>query len=459
MAITIERHVDSIRSEDTYQRAYGRAVKHLIGQVEESGYMRASAIWRAYDPHWFRDSSIVAIALFTAYNDLKREDPELALKALAAGKRITSFNIRAIENFIPNIQRGLELCVQNQDYFKNKYHIPTKVGRDLGYYRGTLGSRDFERIYDDEQMEYNTGLRQNDSVPLVMLSIVNEARFSPLERSKGRALSDIIKIGLEYVGTNYPLESADAWEMEHGLIHSYNVAAADVAFQSARFFARNGIVKISEGEISAFERLNRDCPDGPIEFLKKYFIKEGVIYRSKVPFGRIVMENGVDGTLAHMLTLFEISDKVIGLSGVERKTMEVVERDLFGGRADKEKPNVLPLRVSFEAYNYFGDGRWLPVGLSFAVYYLNNGEVEKAKSIIDHVVNQWEERTGVYSKGLPEQELIDVMNPKEDHGGYLNANDGKPIEDLAWSYAGLILAISRYEEVKRGEPLIQILRT
>ena len=455
MSIAIERRVERNRSEDVHERAFKRAVRHLVGEVEQNGYMRASAVWKAYDPNWFRDSSIAAISLFAAYKDLIRKDPILAQEALEAGRRITSFSAASLRNFLPNIKEGFTIPIEDHSHFNLCYHIPARVGRNLGYYNGILGTRYFERISDNEHINYNTGLRQNDTIPLILLSLVHEEFHAGLNVAKREFLSTNIRTLLEYVGRNYSLECANMWEMEHGFVHSYDVGAADAAFQSARFFAKRGIVDINDKEISRFEKLNGDCPGGPAEFLNKYFIKEGVIYRSKHPMGDIERGNGVDGALAHMLSIFEISDRSLGRMGIEKKTMEIVERDLFGGRS-KSEPNALPLRVSFEEYNYFKDGRWLPVGLAFATYYSNIGERKKASSIIDYVIRKWED--GTYEKGLPEQEIIDPMNPNGDHGDYLRSNNGKPIEDLAWSYAALILAISKYEETRRRETFVPILR-
>ncbi|MGC8673506.1 MAG: hypothetical protein ACP5TO_08460, partial [Thermoplasmata archaeon] len=69
-----------------YTKVISKAALHLVKETAQNGYISAATDYSWYKPHWFRDSSWVAISLLAYYNFAKYSNSELASSALDAAK-------------------------------------------------------------------------------------------------------------------------------------------------------------------------------------------------------------------------------------------------------------------------------------------------------------------------------------------------------------------------------------
>ena len=78
---------------ERYLAVASRAADYLISKVADNGYISASADYIWYNPHWFRDSSWVSVALLR-YADLARRRgiEQQSSNAFSAASRIINFN-------------------------------------------------------------------------------------------------------------------------------------------------------------------------------------------------------------------------------------------------------------------------------------------------------------------------------------------------------------------------------
>jgi len=400
-----------------YIKVISNAALHLVNETAQNGYISAAADYSWYKPHWFRDSSWVAISLLTYYNFAKYSNGELASSALDAANRIIDFNIDGIRKFMGSIRKLKDIDYKDPEFFNLKYHMPSRCGPDHEFFKSDI---------IDDALEGNTRhswLMQYDSIPLILLSLQKKQEFYGLSENDITFLNQNIRAILEYLGKIYITECPSMWEINLDMLHSYDVAAIHFAFDFARNLSAKKIIEIDAGEIDSIER--RYYSSGTLGFIKRYFVRDNILYSEKKPFSESPeLSRGFDGSEIFEFNYFNINSESLGIEGIEERTIQGMEKTLFG-------KDVLPIR--FIGDIYFTGGRWLLLGLEFANYYARHGDLSKAKRIVEYIETK-------YNGSYPEQEIVNPASPNVDQGNYYALNGYKPIQKLAWSYASMIIA-------------------
>jgi len=399
-----------------YLTVASRAADYLISKVADNGYISASADYAWYHPHWFRDSAWISVALLR-YADLamRRGIEQKASSALDAASRIINFNLNAIGNFSQNIRSLDEIPFENPDFFSLLHHMPSRVGISGSLYVGNS---------IDDNTEKNvkrSWLIQYDSIPLILYSLNEKSKLFGLGSSEISFLKEHARDIAEYLGRIYVTECASAWEINQQFLHAYDIASIYAGLEALKEISSKYEINISPNEITAIE--GRIFDGGPIAFLKKFFVKDSILYSEKKPFCNAPLPDSIDASEIFIFSNFGISGQALGNSNIENNTISKMETDLFNN-------NMLPIR--FKGDTYYKGGRWLLLGMAFAEYYIGKWSYNKGAKIIDYVINKYE---GSY----PEQEIV---NPASDvdMNNFYALNGYKPVQNLAWSYAAVIMA-------------------
>jgi len=412
-----------------YFAAASQAADYLIGKTTDSGYISASADYAWYHPHWFRDSSWIAVSLLRYADFAGRAGAQNAAAARDSAVHIINFNLRAIENFSQNIRSLDEISFENSDFFSLSHHMPSRVGPSGKLYSGNS-------IDDKKELGVNRSwLIQYDSIPLILYSLNEKSRLFGLDANEISFLNVHAREIAEYLGKIYITECASAWEISPHLLHSYDIASIHAGFESLKELSVKYEIGISPDTIEGIK--NRLFPGGPTAFLKKFFIKDNTLYSEKKPFENAPLSDSLDASEIFVFLNFEISGKSLGNEDIEGNTISGMERKLFNG-------NMLPIR--FAGDTYYKGGRWLLLGLAFAEYYIGKGMYEKGAKILDYVINK-------YDGSYPEQEIINPAS-EVDMNNFYALNGYKPVQNLAWSYAAVIMAAVALLEAKESEPAV-----
>jgi hypothetical protein len=399
-----------------YLTVASRAADYLISKVADNGYISASADYTWYHPHWFRDSSWISVALLR-YADLamQRGIEQKASSAFDVASRIINFNLNAIGNFSQNIRSLDEISFEKPDFFSLQHHMPSRVG--------PFGSLYFGDSIDDnaEKNVKRSWLIQYDSIPLILYSINEKSKLFGLGSSEISFLKEHARDIAEYLGKIYVTECASAWEINQQFLHAYDIASIYAGLEALKEISAKYEINISPKEITAIE--GRIFDGGPIAFLKKFFVKDGILYNEKKPFSNAPLPDSIDASEIFIFLNFGISAQSLGNSDIERNTISKMEIELFND-------NMLPIR--FKGDTYYKGGRWLLLGMAFAEYYIEKGLYNKGVRIVDYVINK-------YNGSYPEQEIV---NPASDidMNNFYALNGYKSIQNLAWSYAAVIMA-------------------
>ncbi|MGC8483830.1 MAG: hypothetical protein ACP5OE_09335, partial [Thermodesulfobium sp.] len=115
-----------------------KAARHLIDETSQNGYISAASNYEWYKPHWFRDSSWVAISLLTYYDFAKKADTATASSALDAASRIINFNINSISRFLGNITKLNNVDYEDPEFFNLKYHMPSRCGPNHEFFKSDI---------------------------------------------------------------------------------------------------------------------------------------------------------------------------------------------------------------------------------------------------------------------------------------------------------------------------------
>lgn len=400
-----------------YTQIAANAASHLINETAHNGYISAAQDYSWYKPHWFRDSSWVAISLLAYYNFDRRRNATLASRALETAGWIIDFNIDSVGRFMGNISRLESIDYEDPDFFSLKYHMPSRCSADHGFFKSST---------IDDTLENNvkhSWLMQYDSIPLILLSLQKKQDYAGLDEHERHFLNTNIETMLKYLGKIYITECPSMWEIDIGMLHFYDVSAIRSSFNFAKRLADERIIGMSIDDIDGIEK--RYYKGGTLGFIKKYFLNDGVIYSEKKPFSESPeIQRGFDGSEIFAFNYFGIDSDSLGNGPVVEHTIKKMEKSLLGN-------NVLPIR--FNGDIYFTGGRWLLLGLEFANYYAKHGNIGRARLIVDYIESK-------YRGDYPEQEIIDPASPGIDQGNYYALNRYMPIQKLAWSYAGMIIA-------------------
>ncbi|MCL5239488.1 MAG: glycoside hydrolase family 15 protein [Candidatus Marsarchaeota archaeon] len=400
---------------DTYKAYQGLYLEHLISRVEPSGYISASCEYEHYGAHWFRDSSFIAISLLEVAGRKSDVDDAYRQEAMAAANRIIARNIEEMEKLTGTLAKTVSSPLNDDAFFLLSNHIYARFGR-TGMYANDTKQLDVKRSW----------LMQHDSLPLLLLSLEKKADLLGLETHEREFLNRHGVLFADYLGRIYTTECANIWEIEQDLVHSYDVASVHSAFRAMERMCRLGeIGSISEHEVREKERGLQS--GGPLEYMKRYFIRDGVLYSSKrKQEDHPAEEMGVDASAIYVFTDLKLHDSELG-SDVEEKTIGRVEKDLFNGRR-------MPWR--FLGDRYFGGRPWVHLAEKYAAYYADRGQVGKAIEIQNYVISK-------FGQKLPEQEDEYMQSPDKDLDGELARNGGKTISELAWAYAEAIRALQK----------------
>jgi len=405
----------SVVESNKYFYTASKAADYLISKTDSSGYISASSDYKNYDPHWFRDSSWIALALLK-YANFAKDKVQNADAAREAATRIIDFNLKAIDNFSENIRSIKNISFSDPDFFKLSHHLPMRVGRSGNFYCD--GSID-----DSKELGVNRSWTiQYDTIPLVLYSLNEKSKLFGLNDFEIDFLRKHTPDIAEYMAKVYTTECASAWEIDQGRLHAYDVAAIYAGFESLKELSTKYDIGINQEEIKEIEEKgNGQFSGGPLAFLKQFFVRDNILYSEKKPFDEPLKQ--VDASEIFIFLNFGISGSLLGNEEIENNTISKIEKELFDG-------NMLPIR--FKGDNYFMGGRWLLLGLAFAEYYLKKGLYKKGVAILDYVIDK-------YNGSYPEQEIINPASNTDLYDLY-KQNDNKPIQNLAWSYAAVITA-------------------
>ncbi|MGC8478713.1 MAG: hypothetical protein ACP5NE_02185 [Candidatus Micrarchaeia archaeon] len=433
MTIAYKERSEKIEQDKSldYSTIAAKAASHLINEIGSDGYISAAKDYNWYKPHWFRDSSWVAVSLLEYYNFASEANRELASMALQAANKIIHFNIESIDHFIPNIEKFKRVDYEDPDFFNLKYHMPSRCGQDHEFFKS--------KIIDDtlERNVRHSWLMQYDSIPLILLSLQKKQDCVGLDRQEREFLDKRMDSMLEYLGKIYITECPSMWEINADMLHVYDVAAIYSAFKFAEKLAENHIIKMSREEVNNLE--TKYYGRGTLGFIRKYFVNGGMLYSEKKPFAELPeLARGFDGSEILAFNYFGISSQSLNVESLEERTIKGIEDTLFEG-------NALPIR--FHGDIYFTGGRWLLLGLEFASYYASNGKIEKAKEIVDYIESR-------YNGDYPEQEIVNPASPSIDQGNYYALNGYKPIQKLAWSYASMIMASLKLKKEEEKQKIV-----
>jgi hypothetical protein len=392
-----------------------KAADYLISKVDSNGYISASSDYKNYNPHWFRDSSWIAVALLK-YANFAKDKVQNADAAREAATRIIDFNLKAISNFSGNIRSIKNISFSDPDFFNLSHHLPMRVGRSGNFY--SEGSID-----DSKEIGVNRSwVIQYDTIPLVLYSLNEKSKLFGLNDFEVDFLRKHTRDIAEYMAKVYITECASAWEMDQGRLHAYDVAAIYAGFESLKELLAKYDIGISTETIKDIEENgNGQFFGGPLAFLKKFFVRDNILYSERRPFDEPLKE--VDASEIFIFLNFGISGSMLGGEEIENNTISKMEKELFNG-------NMLPIR--FKGDNYFMGGRWLLLGLAFAEYYIKKRLYKKSVAILDYIIDK-------YNGSYPEQEIINPASDTDLYGLY-KQNGNKPIQNLAWSYAAVITA-------------------
>lgn len=305
-----------------------------------------------------------------------------------------------------------------ENVYSLAYHPPARIGHDYDIYRDYT-INDLAMVTSNNARGEEINLFQHDSVPLILISLKEKAALFGLNKKETEFLRTNANDLLEYLGRIYDTPTANAWEIRGNRLHAYDTGAVYASFRAMEYFSENKMIGNSKEKIYKIENMTYE--GGPAKFMNQ-FIRNGIIYGCKKPSKKDPeFDNGMDCAEIWLFSEFGI-DKVVG-KDITKATISQIDKTLFSG-------NMLPYR--FPNDWYFTGGRWLLLGLSFADYFARMGRIERAKSIVDYVIDK-------YHGSYPEQELVNPANPGYKDPWFIK-NGRKTIQDLAWSYAALIIA-------------------
>ncbi|MCL4391035.1 MAG: hypothetical protein QXJ35_02865 [Candidatus Micrarchaeaceae archaeon] len=399
------------------------AAKYLIAQVSGNGFISASSDYGWYKPHWFRDSSFIAMSLLGASSIMSSKDAETAASAKDAADRIIRFNIGAAEKYMPSLRSSLDIPFEDINRFKSMdVHMPARVDPNANLFKGRVGNTEI----DDTNNDWNKWLIQYDTLPLILLSLERKSMLFGLDINEKDFLSRNAEDIARYLGKAYLTPSSDAWEVDTEYLHSYDIAAIYKAKEILKGFSADGTIGITAANI---EHIFNSLYNGGMQQAMRDMVKGGVLYSRRRPFSDPDVAAGVDFEELFIFTRFGITDRELG-DGVERRTIEEIERKLFNGH---------DIAVRNLHDTYFCGGRWLISGYEMAIYMHRLGAHDAAEEKVKRINEK-------YSEGMPEQVIEDPATGI-DEGNYLALNGGRPIQRLNWSYASMIDSVVELNDV------------
>ena len=191
---------------------------------------------------WFRDSSFISISLTHSARHLDETDQKNINIIKNASARLLNSLWKAIDGFSENIDRGIELPLENGAFHNNILnHVPARFNQNykVGWHRHRS---DEEMISDnpvlEEKYDLNTSiwLKQYDSVPLLIIATNEYIKNFGIDKNIEKSLHKISKLlpkMIEYMNKVYIAPCSNAWEMDTPQIHAYDVAAIYSGMENA----------------------------------------------------------------------------------------------------------------------------------------------------------------------------------------------------------------------------------
>ncbi len=482
-----EKHIqkNEVISNEFLEDKEKEVAFYVLSQINEKGYMKASPNYKWYVPMWFRDSSFTSISLThnAKFFELKN-DKETADKMKDASARLLNFMWKAMNNFSENMDRAIEMPLENPSFNIILNHVPARINENY-----SIGDhRENKEIGSDNPLYYSDlnrsmWLKQFDSVPLLLIAtndyIKNFGADKNLEDSLHK-ISKLLPKMIEYMNKIYIAPCSNAWEMDTHQIHVYDVAAIYAGMGSALEIVKYFKNDLKEDAIESLSELKRilnsnsilECFDeenkNKIEsslkkinffnnneinsvnekkvleymsnvdkFLKDHFIRNNTLYKAKDVFREDGnFKNGpIQEVDSEELFVFTRFNPPCITEEIQKNTMKRIEDELFNN-------NSLPIR--FKGDTYFYGGRWPLLGLEAANWYINNNSPEKAKQIIDYITKKYL----MHGEKIPEQEIVNPASQNDPDEFYVK-NNKKVIEDLIWSESAYVDTVLRYLENQR----------
>ena len=430
-AFAVVKNIDSapaFKSSMALENVFLKLAEH----VNKEGYMKASLTYPHYYACWFRDASMTSISMANLASELGGEGRRgtASLQQLGIDKdtprevsaRILRFLWGAVEENSWRIgQNGEGTDPKSIDESR---HIPARVGEDGKIFHMEIDGTVFtDKAGYDVWEGYNVLIRQHDSIPLLLLATENYVgRFGEKGIEGAVAwLRGNAKVVAAYVESTLHTPCANAWELDDNFFHSYDIAAIQRGLKSLVELDGMLGLDLDRAKLS-------DAQHNAGRMLLEHFVRDGVMFKASECAEGKLMEDPVKEVDASAILVFNYFKPPELSREIEIKTMAKIESDLFGG-------NMLPLRYRHD--DYFYGGRWLLLGLEAAVWYTNNGNREKAASILEYVNAKYlADGHGM----LPEQELVNPESPGKDPYEFFVRNGNSMVTDLAWSEAAYINA-------------------
>jgi len=417
----------------------------ITSYIDDNGYTRASLSYRFYRPHWIRDASFTALSLMEVArlikddkfldeinipDKLRKEIKEKSLNYERYASKIIDFNLNILENFKDDVKRFLDSSFENLPYNVVNYNIPARVGSDAKLYR--------DELMDDSRYANSfSGLVQNDSVPLIMITLEYKADSIGLNEKEISFLKENADTIFNFLTKSVRVQSANAWEIRSDMQHSYDIASIYKAMASLERISKK--YDLGFDSLKVNKLLESDRFSNPLAYLKKLFIDSDILYASRMPFSeKPNIDLGVDMSELIVFTLFGINDEVLETENVEKKTVQEIEKDLFNGK-------LMAKRFKYDSY-FFG-GRWIISAAEKGLYLIKEGKLEEAESILEKLTKGYYEGwdkvdekatriIGEYkTNSFPEQIIYDPESPYSEDNDYFKNNGNSVIQDLMWSYA------------------------
>ncbi len=432
------------RTKDRTEYDISKPLSKVISHIDDKGFARASLAYRWYEAAWFRDSSMMVMGLCEAGGLLKASQNPAYLEAEASAKRVIGFLWKSLGNFNSNVKKALSLDPSSGRFKLLENHVPARIGEDGGYFSCVQD----DKPYSDAQEENPyIRLRQYDSVPLTLMAtekLMETCGGGALDAATKKMIASNLKDLTEYMLKIYRTPGANAWELDDDEVHAYTVASISRGIRSAMYLADRLDV-----DLSTLGNLNSKVMEID-EFLEKTFVRGNILYKSVESAGGVAVaetpNHKIDASEIFIFTLFKPKLS----AAVEKATIRKIERELFKG-------NALPTRYKKDPY--FSGGRWPLLGLEFARYYAEQGDMESADKILKYVKGQHLDLAG--DGTIPEQELVDPECPNEDLDNWFKKNGGKVIGELGWAEAEYLVAVAAYKkasEASEKEALIEAVR-
>jgi GH15 family glucan-1,4-alpha-glucosidase len=374
---------------------YRRSIEVILQNQHSSGSYVASPNFPTYHYCWLRDGSFIAHAMDRAGEFTSAE----------AFYRWVGRTIQKHGNKVEEIKQHLDsgLSIGKDDVLHTRYTL------------------DGEEVMVDSAW----GNFQIDGYGTWLWALVEHVRLS----GNAALINDLIepiRITLRYLDLVWQIPNYDCWEEHPEYLHLYSLTTVFAGFNSIACLQEKGL--IPENGIPL-----RKKAEQVKEFLLKYAVFDGKMVKHIWPARNAeppkpIPQSGVDASLIGVAVPYG----VLALDDVlVRKTIQSIEADLLrpGGGVYRYKADV-----------YYGGGEWILLTAWLGWYYVQVGEIDKAKKLIG-----WIESQASTEGFLPEQVNDFTLSP-EHYEPWLK-KWGPVASPLLWSHAMYIIF---FNEIKQA---------